>query len=175
MLRKTILVVVVVIVLVGTVSLIAQERRSRGSISFTSSPMSKNEAEEKILSVLQDMYDSQRGGMMNVPPEDGRLLRMLTETANAQHVVEIGTSNGYSGLWLLLALQATGGAPKAKRCSCSSRMTWRRSGIAGRAPSSSRQATTSATCRPRESFRRLGRNSLPKGRKALISQASSAA
>ena len=33
----------------------------------------------------------------------------MTETANAKHVVEIGTSNGYSTIWFCLALQATGG------------------------------------------------------------------
>jgi predicted O-methyltransferase YrrM len=40
---------------------------------------------------------------------DGRALRLLTEAAGAKNVVEIGTSTGYSGLWLSLALQATGG------------------------------------------------------------------
>jgi len=76
---------------------------------FQSSPTSKNEAEKKILAVLDDMDRNQRGGMMNVPIEDGRLLRMLTEAVGAKHVVEIGTSNGYSGIWLSLALQKTGG------------------------------------------------------------------
>ncbi|MBM3334299.1 O-methyltransferase, partial [Candidatus Sumerlaeota bacterium] len=52
---------------------------------------------------------NQSAGMMNVPIEDGRLLRLLTEAAGAKHVVEIGTSNGYSGIWFCLALQATGG------------------------------------------------------------------
>ena len=47
--------------------------------------------------------------MANVPPEDGRLLRLLTEAVGAKHVVEIGTSNGYSAMWICLALQATGG------------------------------------------------------------------
>jgi len=46
---------------------------------------------------------------MNVPIEDGRLLRLVTEAVGAKHVVEIGTSNGYSGIWLSLALQKTGG------------------------------------------------------------------
>jgi len=46
---------------------------------------------------------------MNVPVLDGRLLRLLTETIGAKHVVEVGTSNGYSGIWLGLALQKTGG------------------------------------------------------------------
>jgi len=76
---------------------------------FQSSPTSKNEAEKKILTVLDDMDRNQRGGMMNVQIEDGRLLRMLTEAVGAKHVVEIGTSNGYSGIWLSLALQKTGG------------------------------------------------------------------
>jgi len=47
--------------------------------------------------------------MMNVPPEDGRLLRLFTEAVNAGHVVEIGTSNGYSAIWFCLALKKTGG------------------------------------------------------------------
>jgi caffeoyl-CoA O-methyltransferase len=47
--------------------------------------------------------------MMNVPEEDGRLLRLLTEATGARHVVEIGTSNGYSTIWFCLALRTTGG------------------------------------------------------------------
>ena len=72
-------------------------------------PVPKTAAEKKILAVLQDMYDKQRRGMMNVSPADGRLLRVLTEAVGAKHVVEIGTSNGYSGIWLCLALRTTGG------------------------------------------------------------------
>ena len=72
-------------------------------------PLSANEAEGKILSVLDDMHRNQSGGMMNVPPEDGRVLRVLVEATGARHVVEIGTSNGYSGLWICLGLRATGG------------------------------------------------------------------
>lgn len=74
-----------------------------------STPMAKTDAEKKILDVLDDIGTNQRRGMMNVPLEDGRLLRLLTEAANAKNVVEIGTSNGYSGLWFCLALRTTGG------------------------------------------------------------------
>ena len=77
--------------------------------SFQRPPLGKNEAEKKILSVLDDLHRNQRRGMMNIPVEDGRLLRVLTETIGAKHVVEIGTSNGYSGIWLCLALRTTGG------------------------------------------------------------------
>ena len=44
-----------------------------------------------------------------MPVEDARLLRLLTESINAKHVVELGTANGYSGIWFALALQTTGG------------------------------------------------------------------
>jgi len=79
-----------------------------GSIDFSSAPAGKDEAEKKILAVLKEM-DGERRGMMNVPVEDGRLLRLLAETIGAKHIVEIGTSNGYSGIWQCLALRTTGG------------------------------------------------------------------
>jgi predicted O-methyltransferase YrrM len=72
-------------------------------------PLSNTEPEERILNVLEDMDKSQGGGMHNVPREDGRLLRLLTEATRAKHVVEIGTANGYSGIWFGLALRTTGG------------------------------------------------------------------
>jgi caffeoyl-CoA O-methyltransferase len=101
----TAIVLVVALIVVG--SLIAYDR---GGVSSTENPPKpKTEQENKILSVLDDMDKNQREGMMNVPIEDGRLLRVLTEAVNAKHVVEIGTSNGYSGIWFCLALQSTGG------------------------------------------------------------------
>ncbi|MHC4463145.1 MAG: O-methyltransferase [Planctomycetota bacterium] len=80
-----------------------------GASFVASSPIPKTEEEKKILNVLDDMDKNQRRGMMNVPIDDGRLLRLLTETVGAKHVVEIGTSNGYSGIWFCLALRKTGG------------------------------------------------------------------
>jgi predicted O-methyltransferase YrrM len=78
-------------------------------VTIESSPIVKNDEEGRILAVLEDMAENQGRGMYNVPPEDGRLLRLLAETTDAKHVVEIGTSNGYSGIWFCLALRATGG------------------------------------------------------------------
>ncbi|MBN1346259.1 MAG: O-methyltransferase [Phycisphaerae bacterium] len=72
-------------------------------------PLPKDDDEKKILAVLDDMYRNQRKGMMNIQLEDGRFLRLITEAVNAKHVVEIGTSNGYSGIWFCLALRKTGG------------------------------------------------------------------
>lgn len=80
----------------------------RGGYRAESLPQGGSEAERKILAVLDA---AQRDGttFQNVPATDGRMLRLLTETAGAKHVVEIGTSTGLSGLWLCMALEKTGG------------------------------------------------------------------
>jgi predicted O-methyltransferase YrrM len=74
----------------------------------SSSALSATETEQRILSVLEDLSKFRRQ-MANVPAEDGKLLRLLAETNRARHIVEIGTSNGYSALWFTLALINTGG------------------------------------------------------------------
>lgn len=121
MLKKILLVIAVVIITAVIVeSLTAQPRPGgrgfggrRGGRGFSSVPQypptAVNDEEKKILSVLDDMDRNQRGGNMNVPLEDGRILRLLTESIGAKHVVEIGTSTGYSGIWFCLALRTTGG------------------------------------------------------------------
>jgi len=71
-------------------------------------PIAKNEAEKKILAVLEGIVKSHQT-YLSVPMQDGRALRLLAESSGARNVVEIGTSTGYSGLWFCLALQSTGG------------------------------------------------------------------
>src|SRR2546423_14897308 len=48
--------------------------------------------------------------MWNIGLEGGALLAWLVGLLDAQRVLEIGTSNGYSAIWLARALRATGGA-----------------------------------------------------------------
>jgi len=80
------------------------------SSSLSSAPAGKSEAEKQVLAVLDDMEKNQREGHApNVQREEGRLLRLLAESTGAKHVVEIGTANGYSTIWLCLGLQSTGG------------------------------------------------------------------
>lgn len=79
----------------------------QGDMNFQRNPVPKDENEKAILAILDDILSNQRA--MNVPPEDGRLLRLLTESMNAKNVIEIGTSTGYSGIWFGMALQKTGG------------------------------------------------------------------
>ena len=118
MLRKMVFgILLAVLLMVAVGSLVAQPprrgfggRRGPGFSTFMGqAPLPANEEEKKILSVLEDMDRNQRRGMMNVPREDGRILRLLTESVGAKHVIEIGTSNGYSGIWFCLALRTTGG------------------------------------------------------------------
>ena len=80
---------------------------ARGSSSMFNVPLPKTEAEKKILRILDEIEKGP--SMENVSMEDGRLLRVLTEAVGAKNVIEIGTSNGYSALWLCLGLRATGG------------------------------------------------------------------
>jgi predicted O-methyltransferase YrrM len=46
--------------------------------------------------------------LRQIPPETGRFLALLCAGAPAGRVVEIGTSGGYSGLWLSLACRLRG-------------------------------------------------------------------
>ncbi|MEA3501150.1 MAG: O-methyltransferase [Actinomycetota bacterium] len=45
--------------------------------------------------------------LRQVPPETGRFISILAATAPAGAMLEVGTSAGYSALWLALACQAT--------------------------------------------------------------------
>lgn len=47
--------------------------------------------------------------MLNITRDTGELLSVLVRATGARRVLEIGTSNGYSTLWLAEAAQATGG------------------------------------------------------------------
>ncbi|NMC19693.1 MAG: O-methyltransferase [Thermogutta sp.] len=86
----------------------AQRPRSPRAV-FDAKTLPKNDVEKRILEVIERVGREQRAGNMIVPEEDGRLLRAWTEAVGAEHVVEIGTSVGYSGLWFCLALKGTGG------------------------------------------------------------------
>ena len=82
--------------------------RTRRNLAIDALPLGATGAERRILSVLEQAHDSGRV-YLQVPVSSGRILRLLTESVNAKTVVEVGTSTGYSGLWLCLALENTGG------------------------------------------------------------------
>ncbi|ASV74296.1 O-methyltransferase [Thermogutta terrifontis] len=85
--------------------------RQRGNprAVFEVKTLPKDDVEKRILEVIEEVGRNQRAGNMIVPEEDGRLLRAWAEAVGAKHVVELGTSVGYSGLWFCLVLKKTGG------------------------------------------------------------------
>ncbi|UCG58466.1 MAG: class I SAM-dependent methyltransferase [Phycisphaerales bacterium] len=81
--------------------------RGRSESQLEKPPVPIDDNEKKILSILDDIRATQ--SYRNVPPQDGRFLRITAQGMNAKNVVEIGTSTGYSGIWFGMALQKTGG------------------------------------------------------------------
>lgn len=49
------------------------------------------------------------GNMWNVSPAEGAFLRDLAAKVQAKRALEIGTSNGYSGIWIAMGLRPTNG------------------------------------------------------------------
>ena len=49
------------------------------------------------------------GNLWNITAEEGAFLRDLMVKVKAQRALELGTSNGYSSLWIALGLRQTGG------------------------------------------------------------------
>ena len=60
-----------------------------------------------MIQVLKDF--PRKANRWNVPAEDGRLLYDLILEHGYKRVLEVGTSNGYSALWMGFALKKTGG------------------------------------------------------------------
>ena len=75
--------------------------------------------DDALLSVLDELHrrgvehDAAEGDRLdrlrNLEPESARLLALLVRTAGARGVLELGTSNGYSTLWLADAVRSLGG------------------------------------------------------------------
>ena len=64
-----------------------------------------DETTNKIMAELEETQKQ----FWNIARETGVMLNMFIKMMNAKNALEIGTSNGYSGLWLAKALKQTGG------------------------------------------------------------------
>ncbi|MHB8973572.1 MAG: O-methyltransferase [Pirellulaceae bacterium] len=78
-----------------------------GAPEFDCPPLPQDAREEQALAALEEMTRGQ--WHLNVTTREGRVLRQLTEAVGAKRVVEIGTSSGYSTIWLALGARASGG------------------------------------------------------------------
>lgn len=83
------------------------QRGGRRREAASAPPLPADAFERNALAVLDDIDRNQR--YLNVGRDDGRLLRILAETSGAKRAVELGTSTGYSGIWLALGLRKHGG------------------------------------------------------------------
>jgi predicted O-methyltransferase YrrM len=64
----------------------------------------------KLEAVLRELEDfAKKNRRWNVPPEHGRYLWLMTELVGAKRVLEVGTSNGYSSIWMCRGLRTNGG------------------------------------------------------------------
>jgi predicted O-methyltransferase YrrM len=66
------------------------------------------DSDTPALERLAWMAKNQRG-MWNVDANEGAFLRDLVVKVKAKRALEIGTSNGYSSIWIALGLRETGG------------------------------------------------------------------
>lgn len=64
-----------------------------------------NKETMEVLEKLEKTADD----FWNVSHQTGNFINMLVKLTNAKNVLEIGTSNGYSGLWIADALRQTNG------------------------------------------------------------------
>jgi len=75
--------------------------------------------DDALLALLDDLWrrgddndareTERRRRMLNITPDTGRLLWILARAARAARILEIGTSNAYSTIWLADAARAVGG------------------------------------------------------------------
>jgi predicted O-methyltransferase YrrM len=69
--------------------------------------------------LLEELYDEgqrndaheqeRRRKLLNLEPDTAHFLSMLVRSSQRKHLLEVGTSNGYSTIWLAWAARITGG------------------------------------------------------------------
>jgi predicted O-methyltransferase YrrM len=58
---------------------------------------------------ILDGMESKLGRYWSTPRKDAEFLNLMVKATRAVHVLEVGTSQGYSAIWMGLALEETGG------------------------------------------------------------------
>jgi len=64
--------------------------------------------EDFVQNKLKEL-ETTRKDFWNLPPESANFINMIIKSHNIKSVLEIGTSNGYSAIWICDALKQTGG------------------------------------------------------------------
>ncbi len=64
---------------------------------------------DKVTEEVFEKLEKTQHDFWNISRSTANFLNMIIKITKAQNVVEIGTSNGYSGIWIAKALKETGG------------------------------------------------------------------
>src|SRR4029434_920760 len=104
-------------------------------VASVTDPLASVLAELEQFGKANDASTTERARrMLNITRDTGEFLSVLVRATAARRVLEIGTSNGYSTLWLASAARATGGAVTTVELSDYkvelARENFRRSGLA---------------------------------------------
>jgi predicted O-methyltransferase YrrM len=75
---------------------------------FGALAQSSSDPDARALQRLKWMRQNQ-GNLWNVTPDEGAFLRDVAAKVQAKRALEIGTSNGYSAIWIAMGLRPTGG------------------------------------------------------------------
>ena len=62
--------------------------------------------EDEILKDIIEQQSSASGPMMNIGPDQGKLIELLIKIHKPKRVLEIGSYFGYSAVWLARALKS---------------------------------------------------------------------
>jgi len=94
----------------GTLGLLAVAAQVPSAIGTAAdggpAPVKRDPAQLKR---LLDQMDAKGYQFWSVPRKDGEFLHLLVEATRARNVLEVGTSHGFSAIWMGLALEETGG------------------------------------------------------------------
>ena len=58
-----------------------------------------NQSIQRLLNDLE-VFGNKHDGYYNIPPETGKFFNILVRTSKVRNILEVGTSNGYSTIWL---------------------------------------------------------------------------
>lgn len=90
---------------------------------------------EKFGEANDSSTDDRSRKMLNITPDTGKFLALLVKACKARNILEIGTSNGYSTLWLADAVGPEGSVTTVERADDKVKMAernFRRAGLHSR-------------------------------------------
>jgi predicted O-methyltransferase YrrM len=87
---------------------VASHLRSTAANAAEGSPRPVKRDPAQLRRLLNEM-DAKGSQFWSVPRKDGEFLHLLVKATRAGNVLEVGTSHGYSAIWMGLGLEETGG------------------------------------------------------------------